>query len=202
MRLPASCSRAAHDPAGAAGGKVCLVEDANAGREASLEFRQRSSAPDPHHSRHLTQPHRARRYFSRLSGPTYAILRPGAKKRFLISFISRWTRYITGTWSRTSPGTPSRSTAAKRMLWRCSRCCECSPIQFRNGDWITVVTHATGVTGGANPGAVRRIHPGCSFLPGLVFRQTSVPSVPFPISSIGQEGNGNAVTGSQAAGSS
>ena len=76
------------------------------------------------------------------------------------------------------------------------------PIQFRNGDWITVVTHATGVTGGANPGAVRRIHPGCSFLPGLVFRQTSVPSVPFPISSIGQEGNGNAVTGSQAAGSS
>jgi len=48
----------------------------------------------------------------------------------------------------------------------------------------------TVVTGSANPGAVRRIHPGCSFLPGLVFRQISVPSVPFPISSIGQEGNG------------
>src|SRR5436309_15938541 len=88
MRLPASCSRAAHDPAGAAGGKVCLVEDANGGREASLEFGQRSSAPVPHHSRHLTQPQRARRarrYFSRLSGPTYAILRPAAKNRFLIS---------------------------------------------------------------------------------------------------------------------
>src|SRR5438876_8938894 len=85
MRLPACCSRAAHDPAGAAGGKVCLVEDANGGREVSLEFGQRSSAPVPHHSRHLTQPHRARRYFSRLSGPTYAILRPAAKKRFLIS---------------------------------------------------------------------------------------------------------------------
>src|SRR5438876_11019082 len=59
MRLPASCSRAAHDPAGAAGGKVCLVEDANGGREASLEFGQRSSAPVPPRSRPELVPNRS-----------------------------------------------------------------------------------------------------------------------------------------------
>src|SRR5207247_10248265 len=59
MRFPASCSLAAHDPASAAGGKVCLVEDANGGREASLEFGQRSSAPVPPHSRPELVPNRS-----------------------------------------------------------------------------------------------------------------------------------------------
>src|SRR5436190_13701634 len=81
MRLPASCSRAVHDPAGAAGGKVCLVEDANGGREASLEFGQRSSAPVPHHSRHLTQPHRARRGDTSADFPGLPMLSSGRQRK-------------------------------------------------------------------------------------------------------------------------
>src|SRR5206468_9639638 len=69
-----------------------------------------------------------------------------------------------------------------------------------HSDVLTKEGGLPGVTGSANPGAVRRIHPGCSFLPGLVFPADLRPerSVPDLLYRAGRERN--AVTGSQAAG--